>query len=73
MDEKKNAQQGNLYIIDLATGKEHALTQDGAGPISFGMADFAALCLGAITVPIYTTLSAEQKTPDHQEFFCRDR
>ena len=32
----------NLYIFDLASGKERALTLDGAGPISFGMADFAA-------------------------------
>lgn len=32
----------NLYIIDLATGKERAVTAEGAGPVTFGMADFAA-------------------------------
>ncbi len=32
----------NLYLIDLESGKERALTSDGQGPISFGMADFAA-------------------------------
>ena len=32
----------NLYIIDLATGKERAITTEGAGPVTFGMADFAA-------------------------------
>jgi dipeptidyl-peptidase-4 len=32
----------NLYIIDLATGVEKALTREGAGPVSYGMADFAA-------------------------------
>ncbi len=32
----------NLYIIDLATGKERAVTTEGAGPVTFGMADFAA-------------------------------
>ena len=32
----------NLYVIDLETGKERALTSDGQGAISFGMADFAA-------------------------------
>jgi dipeptidyl-peptidase-4 len=32
----------NLYIIDLATGKERAITTEGAGSVTFGMADFAA-------------------------------
>jgi len=32
----------NLNIIDLKTGEERALTTDGQGAISFGMADFAA-------------------------------
>lgn len=32
----------NLYIIDLATRKERAVTRDGGGLISFGMAEFIA-------------------------------
>jgi dipeptidyl-peptidase-4 len=32
----------NLYVIDLDSGKESALTHDGQGAISYGMADFAA-------------------------------
>ncbi len=32
----------NLYIIDLASGEERAITQGGAGVISFGMAEFIA-------------------------------
>lgn len=34
--------QQNLYIYDLATNKEKALTSKGAGSISYGLADFAA-------------------------------
>jgi len=32
----------NLYIIDLATGKERAVTREGGGAVSFGMAEFIA-------------------------------
>ena len=32
----------NLYIIDLANGSERAITRDGAGLVSFGMAEFIA-------------------------------
>ena len=32
----------NLYVIDLETGEERALTNDGGGTISFGMAEFVA-------------------------------
>lgn len=32
----------NLYVIDLADGKEKALTRDGGGLVSFGMAEFIA-------------------------------
>lgn len=32
----------NLYVIDLESGKERAITTGGEGAISFGMADFAA-------------------------------
>ncbi len=32
----------NLYVIDLASGEERAITQGGAGVISFGMAEFIA-------------------------------
>lgn len=32
----------NLYILDLASGKEQALTTEGGGPIKFGMAEFVA-------------------------------
>ncbi len=33
----------NLYVMDVATGKEQALTTDGAGPVSWGSAEFVAL------------------------------
>ena len=32
----------NLYLIDLASGAERALTTEGAGTVSFGMAEFVA-------------------------------
>lgn len=32
----------NLYIIDLASGTERAITDSGGGAISFGMAEFVA-------------------------------
>ncbi len=32
----------NLYVIDLADGKERAVTRDGGGLISYGMAEFIA-------------------------------
>ena len=32
----------NIYILDLATGKEQALTTEGGGPVKFGMAEFVA-------------------------------
>ncbi len=32
----------NLYIIDLANGTERAITQEGSGLVSFGMAEFIA-------------------------------
>jgi dipeptidyl-peptidase-4 len=32
----------NLYVIDLATGREHAVTREGGGLVSFGMAEFIA-------------------------------
>jgi dipeptidyl-peptidase-4 len=32
----------NLYLIDLESGEERAITTGGEGAISFGMADFAA-------------------------------
>src|SRR5882672_5810827 len=32
----------NLYVIDLATGKERAITREGGGLVSFGMAEFIA-------------------------------
>lgn len=32
----------NLYVIDLESGEERAITTGGEGAISFGMADFAA-------------------------------
>ncbi len=32
----------NLHVIDLATGKENALTTDGKDPVSWGTAEFAA-------------------------------
>ena len=33
---------GNLFALDLATGKEDALTSDGKGPLTWGTAEFAA-------------------------------
>ncbi|PZU07968.1 alpha/beta fold hydrolase [Sphingomonas sp.] len=32
----------NLYVIDLSTGKEHALTTDGKDALSWGTAEFVA-------------------------------
>ena len=32
----------NLYVIDLATGTERAVTHEGGGLVSFGMAEFIA-------------------------------
>src|SRR5206468_9734463 len=32
----------NLYVIDLARGREHALTTDGGGTLSWGAAEFVA-------------------------------
>jgi dipeptidyl-peptidase 4 len=32
----------NLYVIDLSTGKERAVTRDGGGLVSFGVAEFIA-------------------------------
>ncbi|MGQ8366616.1 DPP IV N-terminal domain-containing protein [Glaciecola sp. 1036] len=32
----------NLYVVDLATKKEKAITTEGAGDIKFGMAEFVA-------------------------------
>jgi dipeptidyl-peptidase 4 len=32
----------NLFVIDLATGKEQAVTSEGGGLVSFGMAEFIA-------------------------------
>jgi dipeptidyl-peptidase-4 len=32
----------NLYVVDVATGKERPLTKDGGGPIKNGMAEFVA-------------------------------
>jgi dipeptidyl-peptidase-4 len=32
----------NLYVINLATGREHAVTREGGGLISYGMAEFIA-------------------------------
>ncbi|HEY6123075.1 MAG TPA: DPP IV N-terminal domain-containing protein [Steroidobacteraceae bacterium] len=32
----------NLYVIDLATGVERAVTREGGGTVSFGMAEFIA-------------------------------
>jgi len=32
----------NLYVIDLASGEERAITTEGAGALSFGMAEFVA-------------------------------
>lgn len=32
----------NLHVIDLATGKERAVTTEGGGTVSFGMAEFIA-------------------------------
>src|SRR3546814_15059273 len=33
----------NLYVMDVSTGKERALTTDGAAPLSSGSAAFVAL------------------------------
>src|SRR3546814_3631921 len=33
----------NLYVMDVSTGKERALTTDGAAPISWGSVEFVAL------------------------------
>jgi dipeptidyl-peptidase-4 len=32
----------NLHVVDLATGRERAITREGAGLVSFGMAEFIA-------------------------------
>jgi dipeptidyl-peptidase-4 len=32
----------NLYVLDLTTGQEKALSQDGGGTIKYGMAEFVA-------------------------------
>lgn len=32
----------NLYVVDMATGKERALTTGGGGLVSYGMAEFVA-------------------------------
>jgi len=32
----------NLHVIDIASGEEHAVTRDGGGLVSFGMAEFIA-------------------------------
>src|SRR5262249_22472879 len=32
----------NLYVIELATGRERAVTKDGGGTLSFGVAEFIA-------------------------------
>jgi dipeptidyl-peptidase-4 len=32
----------NLYVVDLASGKERAVTREGGGLVSFGMAEFIA-------------------------------
>jgi len=32
----------NLHVIELATGKERAVTREGGGTVSFGMAEFIA-------------------------------
>ena len=32
----------NLHVVDLATGAERALTDEGGGTVSFGMAEFVA-------------------------------
>ncbi|HET9861794.1 MAG TPA: DPP IV N-terminal domain-containing protein, partial [Steroidobacteraceae bacterium] len=32
----------NLYVIDLATGTERAITREGGGTVSFGVAEFIA-------------------------------
>jgi dipeptidyl-peptidase-4 len=32
----------NLFIYDLATGQERAITHDGGGPVSYGTAEFIA-------------------------------
>jgi dipeptidyl-peptidase 4 len=32
----------NLFVYELATGQERAITRDGTGPVSFGVAEFVA-------------------------------
>ncbi|MGD9598935.1 MAG: S9 family peptidase [Steroidobacteraceae bacterium] len=32
----------NLYTLDIASGREIAITRDGGGPVSFGVAEFIA-------------------------------
>jgi dipeptidyl-peptidase-4 len=32
----------NLYVLDLASGAERAVTAEGAGPVSYGVAEFVA-------------------------------
>ncbi|MBV8854154.1 MAG: S9 family peptidase [Sinobacteraceae bacterium] len=32
----------NLFVLELASGQERAITQDGSGPISYGVAEFVA-------------------------------
>lgn len=32
----------NLYVLNIKSGEEHALTTDGKGPIKYGMAEFVA-------------------------------
>jgi dipeptidyl-peptidase-4 len=32
----------NLHVLDLVTGGEHAITTEGKGPVSFGVAEFVA-------------------------------
>ncbi|MFO7276635.1 MAG: S9 family peptidase [Pseudomonadota bacterium] len=32
----------NLFVYDLTSGTEHAVTREGGGPVSFGMAEFIA-------------------------------
>jgi dipeptidyl-peptidase-4 len=32
----------NLYVVEVATGRERAVTREGGGPVSFGMAEFIA-------------------------------
>lgn len=34
--------QGNLYLYEIATGSTTSVTQDGGGPVSYGLAEFIA-------------------------------